>query len=112
MKTMKDALVNLLKVKSIVTLITTLVFAYQAITGAISQDFMTIYSIIIAFYFGTQYQKGQDENGKNVQSTCGLHTQIHANIDKEESHGVNNRGTFFIALAYNEQARKASVVGV
>lgn len=58
MKTIKDALINLLKIKSIVTLITTFVFAYQAITGTISQDFMTIYAVIIAFYFGTQYQKG------------------------------------------------------
>ena len=58
MKTIKDALINLLKIKSIVTLITTFVFAYQAISGTISQDFMTIYAVIIAFYFGTQYQKG------------------------------------------------------
>lgn len=57
-----EALVNLLKIKSIVTLITTFVFAYQAITGTISQDFMTIYAVIIAFYFGTQYQKGQQED--------------------------------------------------
>ena len=50
---------NLLSVKSIVTLILTVVFAYQAITGTISQDFMTIYAVIIAFYFGTQSQKVQ-----------------------------------------------------
>lgn len=61
MKTIKDALINLLKIKSIVTLITTLVFAYQAITGTISQEFITIYAVIIAFYFGTQTQKNTDE---------------------------------------------------
>ena len=38
---------NLMSVKSLVTL-------------AISQDFMTIYAVIIAFYFGTQSQKVQD----------------------------------------------------
>ena len=54
---------NLLSVKSIVTLILTAVFAYQAITGTISQDFMTIYAVIIAFYFGTQSQKVQDALG-------------------------------------------------
>lgn len=51
---------NLLSVKSIVTLTLTGVFAYMAILGKISQDFMTIYAVIIAFYFGTQSQKAQD----------------------------------------------------
>lgn len=50
----------LLSVKSIVTLVLTVVFAYLAITGQIAQDFMTIYAVIIAFYFGTQSQKIQD----------------------------------------------------
>lgn len=58
---------SLLSVKSLVTLILTVVFAYMAVTGQISQDFMTIYAVIIAFYFGTQSQKIQDvlggENG-------------------------------------------------
>ena len=58
---------NLLSVKSLVTLILTAVFAYMAVTGQISQDFMTIYAVIIAFYFGTQSQKVQDamEGGSN-----------------------------------------------
>lgn len=51
---------NLLSVKSIVTLVLTGVFAYMAVCGKISQDFMTIYAVIIAFYFGTQSQKVQD----------------------------------------------------
>lgn len=59
-------LANLMSVKSIVTLVLTGVFAYMAITGQISQDFMTIYAVIIAFYFGSQSQKLQnildDEN--------------------------------------------------
>lgn len=50
----------LLSVKSIVTLALTGVFAFMACTGQISQDFMTIYAVIIAFYFGTQSQKVQD----------------------------------------------------
>lgn len=50
----------LLSVKSIVTLVLTGVFAYMAVTGSISQDFMTIYAVIIAFYFGTQSQKTQE----------------------------------------------------
>ena len=51
---------TLLSVKSIVTLALTGVFAYMACTNQISQDFMTIYAVIIAFYFGTQSQKLQD----------------------------------------------------
>lgn len=51
---------NLMSVKSLVTLTLTAVFAYMAIVGKISQDFMTIYAVIIAFYFGTQSQKTQD----------------------------------------------------
>ena len=60
---------NLLSVKSIVTLVLTGVFAYMAIVGKISRDFMTIYAVIIAFYFGTQFQKTQDAidgTGKEV----------------------------------------------
>ncbi len=58
---------NLMSVKSLVTLILTGVFAYMACTGQISQDFMTVYAVVIAFYFGTQSQKVQDVlevNGK------------------------------------------------
>lgn len=51
---------NLLSVKSIVTLVLTAVFAYMAVTEKISQDFMTVYAVVIAFYFGTQSQKMQD----------------------------------------------------
>ena len=53
----------LLSVKSIVTLILTVVFAYLSLTNQINQDFMTIYAVIIAFYFGTQSQKLQETIG-------------------------------------------------
>lgn len=58
---MKEALVNrlarLLCVKSLVTLALTAVFALMALRGRISQDFMTVYTVIIAFYFGTQLER-------------------------------------------------------
>lgn len=57
---------NLMSVKSLVTLVLTGVFAYMAVTGNISQDFMTIYAVIIAFYFGTQSQKTQDAIDKGA----------------------------------------------
>ena len=53
----------LFSVKSLVTMTLTGVFAYMACTNQISQDFMTIYAVIIAFYFGTQSQKLQDTIG-------------------------------------------------
>ena len=49
----------LLTVKSIVTLLLTAVFACMALTQRISQDFMTVYAVVIAFYFGTQSKKEQ-----------------------------------------------------
>lgn len=60
MEQLKKRLATLVSVKSLVTIILTVVFAYMAVTERITQDFMTIYAVIIAFYFGTQSQKVQD----------------------------------------------------
>ena len=49
---------NLLCVKSLVTIVLTGVFAFLAVTGKVSQEFMTIYTMIMGFYFGTQTAKG------------------------------------------------------
>ena len=68
---MKETIIKrlgtLLSVKSLVTLTLTAVFAVMALKGTISQDFMTVYAVVIAFYFGTQTQKVQDalEGGGN-----------------------------------------------
>lgn len=58
---MLDKFKNLLTVKSLVTIILTAVFAYLALTERISQDFMTVYAVVIAFYFGTQHEKTASE---------------------------------------------------
>ena len=68
MELMKKRLANLLSVKSLTTLTLTAVFAVMTLRGAISQDFMTIYAVIIAFYFGTQSQKVQDAVGNREDS--------------------------------------------
>ena len=60
MELIKKRLANLLSVKSLTTLTLTAVFAVMTLRGAISQDFMTVYAVVIAFYFGTQSQKVQD----------------------------------------------------
>ena len=68
---------NLMSVKSLVTLVLTVVFAVMTVRQAISQDFMTIYAVIIAFYFGTQSQKVQDavEGGGEAKSTIVLNKE-------------------------------------
>lgn len=59
---MKKAIAALIKVKSLVTLTLTGVFAYLAIVGNVSQEFMTVYTVVIAFYFGTQAAKQEAHN--------------------------------------------------
>lgn len=52
-------LANLIKVKTIVTFIVLVVFAVLSLKGDISPDnVMIITSSVIAFYFGTQHEKG------------------------------------------------------
>lgn len=56
---MKTRILKLLTVKSIVTIILTAVFAYLSATNKIgTQQFIMIYTTVIAFYFGTQHEKG------------------------------------------------------
>lgn len=55
---MKETLSKLLTVKSIVTIALTAVFCALSVTGAISGDqFLTIFTVVIGFYFGTQHEK-------------------------------------------------------
>ena len=55
---MKEKLAKLVNVKSIVTLILCGVFAYLSIIGRIMPDqFLTIFTIVIGFYFGVQHEK-------------------------------------------------------
>lgn len=64
MEQLKKRMIDLVSVKSLVTLMLTGVFVYLTTTGQIVQEFMLIYTTVIAFYFGTQSQKNQDaENG-------------------------------------------------
>lgn len=49
---------NLLKVKTIVTLVVIAVFAVLALRGDILPDnVMIIISMVVSFYFGTQHEK-------------------------------------------------------
>ena len=59
---MLKKLAKLIDVKSIVTLVLTGVFSYLSITGVIgAEQFLSIFTVIISFYFGTQYGKKLNE---------------------------------------------------
>ena len=67
MDVLKKRLANLLAVKSIVTVILTAVFAYLAVGGQVTtEQFLTVFTVVIAFYFGTQAERkaaGSEANG-------------------------------------------------
>lgn len=54
-KLILERALKLLSVKSIVTIVMTAVFAALCVQGRLSgQEFLTIFTTVIAFYFGTQ----------------------------------------------------------
>ena len=58
MELLYKRLANLLTIKSLVTLIATVIFAVLALRGSITgEQFLTVFTVIIAFYFGTQAAK-------------------------------------------------------
>ena len=58
MNRLVDNLANLVKVKTIVTMIVAAVFAVLSLNGTISPDnVMIIISMVVSFYFGTQHEK-------------------------------------------------------
>ncbi len=54
---LKRRVSNLLSVKSMVTVILTGVFAFLSLRGQVSQEFMSVYTVVVGFYFGTQARK-------------------------------------------------------
>ena len=58
--TFKNRISNLLTVKSLVTFALTAAFVYLSICGKVPiEQYMTIYTVIIGFYFGTQVDKNK-----------------------------------------------------
>ena len=58
MKEFCHNLSNLLKVKTLVTMVVMAVFAMLTLRGAISPDnAMIVISMVVSFYFGTQHEK-------------------------------------------------------
>lgn len=61
----KEKLAKLIDIKSIVTLMLTLAFVYLSVVGAIEpEQFQTLFTVVIGFYFGTQFQKTSNETNK------------------------------------------------
>lgn len=56
----KERLAKLIDVKSIMTLVLTVGFVILTCSGCITGDqFLTIFTMVVGFYFGTQSQKNQ-----------------------------------------------------
>ena len=69
MTEIRKRIANLLTVKSIVTVVLTLVFAYLAVAGQVTtEQFLTIFTVVIAFYFGTQAERKAVSDGNGGTS--------------------------------------------
>ena len=70
MKKLVDNLAGLIKVKTVVTLVVTAVFAVLALKGIISADnVMIIVSMVVSFYFGTQHERPASAGKQFVTDT-------------------------------------------
>ena len=90
---MKEKFAKLIDVKSIVTLLLTLVFCVLALLGVITgAEFLTIFTIVIGFYFGTQHQKkaqtegSAEPTGTAVENNTAIEEleTVHAEATQEE----------------------------
>ena len=62
MELLQKRLAKLLTIKSMVTLILTVVFACLTCGGRVSaEEFLTVFTVVIAFYFGTQAEKSANK---------------------------------------------------
>lgn len=59
-------LANLLSVKSLVTIALTVTFCILTVQAAVTQEFNSVYLMVIAFYFGTQNAAGSSKGADNV----------------------------------------------
>ena len=65
MKLLLQKIAKLIDVKSIITFALTAAFVYLSVIGEVKPEiFMTIYTVVIGFYFGTQYEKNGNSERK------------------------------------------------
>lgn len=56
----RERVAKLIDVKTLVTFSLTAAFVYLSVIGKVEpQIFMTIYTMVIGFYFGTQHEKNK-----------------------------------------------------
>lgn len=76
---MKERFAKLLSVKSIMTLVLTGVFAFLSVIGKVSADqFLTVFSMIVAFYFGTQHERQTME----AEALVGVPIEVVEGVDE------------------------------
>lgn len=60
-----NKIANLINVKSIVTIILVIIFSILSAKGTITaEQFVSIFTVVIAFYFGTQHEKKNKTEGE------------------------------------------------
>ena len=57
---------NLLSVKSLVTIALTATFCALTVQSKVTQEYNTVYLMVIAFYFGTQNAAGSAKGSDNA----------------------------------------------
>ena len=61
----RRAIADLMKVKTIITIVVTAIFAYLTLNGEINPDqAMTVITMVFAFYFGTQHERKTPKDGE------------------------------------------------
>lgn len=84
-------LANLLAVKSIVTIVLTAVFAFLSTKGQVSTDqFLTVFTVVIAFYFGTQAERKSIESSEIVNGLAAIPESNKESTAKTETESNTN----------------------
>lgn len=81
MQLLIERITNLLCIKSIVTLALTATFVFLCVNGTVSADmFLTIFTVVIGFYFGTQAERKAHEKatGSKTEPVAGESTEVKA----------------------------------
>ena len=91
MEQLYKRLTALLAVKSIVTVILTVVFAYLAVCGQVTtEQFLTVFTVVIAFYFGTQAEKRAQQAVEPLTGTLVLPEAV---SDSDTQRGGDDDGS-------------------
>ncbi|AHF07166.1 hypothetical protein [Desulfitobacterium metallireducens] len=62
-------LIQLLQVKKIIALLLTVVFCYLAVIGKVSSEqFLTVFSLVVAFYFGQSTARQTIQENKVIDT--------------------------------------------